>query len=441
MPRHEGVSLLRVETQGDSRGRGPLVARRLAAAGIALAALALLAPAGRAAAPAPDAISRAAAALMAAQLPSGLFEYDFDFMEGKPSGEDNLVRQAGALFALGEYLVDTGDPHAAAALRAGLDAMVERSLPIGRSRAQRVLESLGLFSTTFGQGTLERLYGRLGLLYDSAGEGRLVAKGKDYEGVRSATTALALVAELAYFRTTQDPRFAASRRAWVRGLLALQVPRRGIRAVPTRLDESPYDNGEAWLALAAYHEAVPEDAEAARALVSLEDYLIALYGARPDGAFYHWGALASLPRFRSTGDPRFARFAADQARWALASYSPEKMAGLNTCSLVEGLAAAAAALIPTGGEPELTGRLRERVHLELERNRPLQIRPGQERMEGGEGAVLRAPALSRYAGAFRTGAHKAYTRTDYTQHCLSALLLTRRAGLEEGRDSHRPGGR
>ncbi len=425
-------SRIGVARHGRRPRSGRRAARPRAAGAILLAALALAAESARAASPAPDPAARAAAALMNAQLPSGLFEYDFDFLAGRPSGEDNLVRQAGALFALGEYLVDTGDPRAAAALRAGLDAMVERSVPVGRSRTQGILESLGLFSTPYGMGTLERLYGSLGLLYTPEGEGRLVAEGKDYGEIRGATSALALVAELAYFRATQDPRYAASRRAWLQGILALQVPRRGFRSGPTRLYESPYDNGEGWLALAAYHDVVPDDAEAVQGLRTLDDYAIGEYGAQPDGRFYHWGALASVPRFRSSGDARFARFAADQARWALGAHPPEKMEGENTCSLIEGLAADAAVLIASQSEPELVGRLRERVRLELERDRPLQIRPGQDRIEGGEGAELRAPALARYAGAFLTGARRATTRVDYTQHCLSALLLARRAGLDAG---------
>jgi len=408
------------------------VGRRVGRTALALAALMLFAPAARGAPPAEDPIARAAAALMAAQLPSGLFQYDFDFLDGKPSGQDNQVRQAGTLFALGEYLLETGDPKAAASLRAGLDALAKRSLPIGRGRVQSALESLGLFAPPLGAGTLTRIYGRYGLLFTRAGEGRLVADQGDYAKAESGTTALGLAAAVAYFRATGDRRFDPIRRGWLLGLVALQLPQGGLRAVPTALDRSPFFEGEAWLALAGYHAVFPDDPDAARALHALEDYAIGFYGAAPSPSFYHWGALASALRYRANGDPRFVRFAAAQARSALESHDPEKLEGRNTCSLVEGLASAAGILQASGIEPELAARLRERVALELARSRPLQLRPGQERLEGGGGAVLQAPALARHAGAFLAGAHDAYTRTDYTQHCLSALIQARRAGLGSG---------
>ena len=55
-------------------------------------------------------LRRAVEYTLSVQQPSGLFLYDFDFLAAAPSGDDNVVRQAGTLFVLGEYLLETGDP-------------------------------------------------------------------------------------------------------------------------------------------------------------------------------------------------------------------------------------------------------------------------------------------------------------------------------------------
>ena len=88
-----------------------------------------------------------------------------------------------------------------------------------------------------------------------------------------------------------------------------------MRAGPVTLSRSAYVDGETWLALAHYREAFPDDAEVARELGSLEDYLLAHYGGEGrDTKFFHWAGMASAGYAqRTTHDPRFAEFAAGLA--------------------------------------------------------------------------------------------------------------------------------
>jgi hypothetical protein len=400
---------------------------------VAAAALALLVAVPSAADDA-ERSRRAAEHLLAMQLPNGLFRYDFDFLDGAPSGKDNVVRQAGALFALGEYLIETGDPRVAAALRAGLARLDALSLPLGKGELQSTLEALGLYATQ--SWNLQLALDRWGLLYRPEGEARVVAEPDGgYPTALSGGTALALLSELELRAATGDERFARARRAWLQGLLTLAVPGRGLRERPGALSESPYVNGEAWLALAAYCEAFPDDETAAAALRDLEEYLLDRYGEQPDRLFYHWGAMAAAARHRATGDPRFETFAARQSAWFLDQLASEEQDGGNTCATVEGLASALAVLGTAPEHAELAGRLREQVAAELAHDRTLQIREGQERLEVGGGAVLFAPRLADYGGAFLLGSFDPYTRIDLTQHCLSGLLKARRVGVTDG-----PGG-
>ncbi len=377
-----------------------------------------------------EVLRRAVDYTIAAQQPDGSFRYDFDFLAGEPTGSDNIVRQAGTLFALGEALLETDDRRLVPVMRAGLDRLASLSLPIGAGTTQSALASLGLFSVDSRR--LARALDRWGLLYRPQGSGQLVSGDGSYRGAPAGATSLALIAELSYARATGDDRYRDQREAWVRGLLALHVPGEGIRRSPVTLKQGPYEDGEGWLALAVYHEHDPANEEVARALGELEEHSIATYGGAPDRNFYHWGAIASAARFAETADPRLADFAAAQAGWILGERPPSATEHFGSCSFVEGLSSAYAVVAAAGGRDGLADRLRERVALELERNRALQIQPGTERLELGGGAVLDAPTLAGQAGAFRAGTYRAFTRIDLTQHCISAFLKARRSGLGNG---------
>jgi len=373
-------------------------------------------------------VRRAVAHTISTQLPNGLFEYDFDFLAGEPTGQDHIVRQAGTLFVLGEALLDTGEADIVPVMHKGLDAMAERSLPIGKGTLQSIVEWLGGFSIKSWR--LERAYDRMGTLYDPTGDGLVVAGADTYETAYAGATALALIAELSYFRATGDDRYSELRASWTRGLLSLQVQGSGVRSHPATLAQGPYANGEAWLALTYYHETFPNDTKVEQALQDLEDYVIELYTHEPDRSFYHWGAMASAARFATGDAERLAEFSAQQAEFILDARPPESTLKNTTCSLIEGLASAIAVLESWPGRERLVTRMRERVLVELSRNRALQIRPQQDRVELGAGALLMAPTLGRYDGAFLAGPYHIYTRTDFTQHCISAFLKVRRYGLQ-----------
>jgi hypothetical protein len=390
------------------------------------AAIVLLGAAARAEDDA-ERIRRAVAHTIATQKPDGMFRYDFDFLAAEPSGDDNIVRQAGTLFSLGAYLVDTGDRTVVAPLEAGLSALAQRSLPIGTGSAQAWLESAGVFRIASWR--LERALAGRGWLYAREGDGRVISGDASYAGVYTGATALALIAELELRSATGEERFAAERAGWLRGLLALRVPGGGIRDNPETLHTSSYPDGETWLALSHYHDAFPADAEAARALTELESYLLDHYRDEPDKEFYHWGAMTCAARLARGDAARRVEFAAGQAEFVLRVAPPEKKPDENSCALLEGLASSLVVIRSQPGREDLVTRLEERVALELARNRAFQIGPGQRQMALGGGGQLQAPSLAGSSGAFLAGRYRAYTRTDLTQHCISAFLIAKRHGL------------
>ena len=372
-----------------SLGVRPQPSRRSAALGLALGLCLCLASAP-APAESPTAMTRAVDALLAVQKDEGLFAYDFDFVRGKSSKRNSIVRQAGTVYALAEYYGFSRD---------------ERM----REPLRRALAALGRESVEFGGGAM-------------------VSKDRSVAGIRVGATALTLLAEAYYFRASGDGRFEATRRAWIQGMLALRRPGAGFKRAPGDELESPYYNGEVWLALALLARTF-EDPRIEQTLSDFEPYLMATYGGEPHIGFFHWGLMAASMRWRATGETRYADFLRDQVRHYLQVMRPKLNPNANTCYALEGLFPA---LEPIGTDAALQTALRSRVQREFQKILGFQIRPGQDRLDLGDGTVLVSPNLQDYVGAFVAGRKRPSTRIDFTQHCLSALIKARVHALDAG---------
>ncbi len=332
---------------------------------------------------------QAIAQLLAAQLDSGFFAYDFDFRRAGPTGKSNIVRQAGTAYALGEAYWHTRDKALRLPLQRAVQALAEKSVPIGPVSPVGPIDNASLVSFN----------------------------GKR-SGIKGGATALALLAELYYFRTSGSGRFEQQREAWLRGLLSLHRPGAGFLRAPDSQEESHYYNGEVWLALAFYRATFdagwldPQLADVDRAMMTA-------YGKEPHIGFFHWGAMAAERRFRDTGREELKHFAQSQASHYLTNLRPNRSLNANTCYSLEGMIPA---LTLTGPESELHAPLEARIEWEMRKIMTFQIQPGQTQLDLGDGIALTSPDLKTYAGAFIAGRRNPLTRIDYTQHCLSAIL-------------------
>lgn len=369
------------------------------------------------------------------QLPSGLIPYQFNFLADRSIETDkipfaNLARQAGTAASLALYSRHTRDARTQTSVRSALEAFGRLSLPIGKGDLQSVLEGIRLLSLPFLRVTLRRTLDLLGLLYDASGDGKVISPDGDYEKAWLGSTALALLTEIHYFFASGDHSFAELRQAWLKGVLALRIPGRGFRQLPHVINESPFANGEAWLALAHYLAAFPDDPAVATVIKDIDDYMVGKYSSDFNFRFYQWGTMAAAVRAKSTSDPKFLQFIKDQAKEFLDVRPPEETADFNTCASIEGLATAAAVIEVDGGaDLALLDRIKDRVALEMAKNRKLQIQPGQERIDLGGDGYLWSSRLQEYAGAFLVGLYAPTTRIDASAHCLSALIIMERAGL------------
>jgi hypothetical protein len=412
---------------------GPLIgrllsrARRGTAACLCCAALAWpIAPAL-----ADDLASQRAAAhqLVRNQEPGGLLDFDMDFLAGKGTGSGTdaiqkaafIARQAAAAYGLAKYFEQTRDEQVREPLTRLIQALGEHSLPVGKSTAQRALEWLRVLSVPVARVRIESALQERGLLFTPSGDGALLAYEKGYDSAWGGGTAMALMAELHYFRASGDARFAALRERWRNGLAVLRVPGNGFREFPNRIDEGPYMNAEAWLAFALYRDTFPNGAITDSDIRDVDAYMIATYADRNNGPFFHWGSMAAARRFATTQDPRFIDFAGKLAQPMLAT-APPADAPLNSCTIVEGLAATAATFARAGrADTPLYRTMVARIRKEMDKNNALQLPPGLDRLTPGEGVVLISPRLADYAGAYLFGRALPTVRIDMTHHCISAV--------------------
>jgi len=372
----------------------------------------------------------AAQQLLRAQMPSGQFDFEYDFLLGgnRPATRvgigklEVITREAGTAYGLSSYLLHDDNEQVRRALAAILLNLEKLSLPIAKAPGQEMLEGMGLLRLPFGRYKLHGTLHWLGLLYRPNGDGRLVSYDRSFETAWGGATALSLLTELQFYEASHDHRFENLRQAWLRGLLVL-YDGAGFRNLPDTIDENALSNGEIWLALATYARLFPDDREVAGVVSRVDDFMLGTYGAKFNHDIYSWAMKAAAERFRATGDAKFARFIQAQTRLRLAETRPASEAADNSCAEVEGLVAALRVLTTSKFEDKaLVPRLRQVVAAEMIKNNALQIQSGQDRIDLGHGAYLSSPVIAQHAGAFLAGAHQPYLRIDFTEHCICALL-------------------
>ena len=115
--------------------------------------------------------------LAGSQLPSGLADFDFDFLaaRGQGSGTSDaqkiafIARQAHVAYVLAKYYLWSKDEMVVEPLCRFLDALGALSLPISRSTAQRWIEATHILSTPVLRYTLRSTLNALDLLYVPSG--------------------------------------------------------------------------------------------------------------------------------------------------------------------------------------------------------------------------------------------------------------------------------
>jgi hypothetical protein len=401
---------------------------------VAVMAVNMLAGAALAATDRPSMMRLTAEHWIASQSADGTLPYGFDLLAGKstaPNGDEwaYVVRQALAPYAWAQYFAYSGDQRVQEPIQRSLSALARHSLPLGKSRVQHWIEHTRILSLSFARWKLNHALDRLGLLYRSEGSARVVSPDGKYSTAITGATGVALLAELAYSQASGDHQFAALRSAWLDALISLRIPGGGFRKTPDSIDEDDYSNGEAWLALAVYCDHHRGDSRCGL-LPEVDEALMARYSAKPTFEFYHWGAMSAAQRFKTTAHTRFLAFMQQQGNFFSQRFDSPLFADANRCAVMEGVAGALAVLGHAGAEyAALAERMRAWLSKEADKLPKLQIQEGQSRLLLAGDAVLTAPRLVAFRGAFLVGLYTPSVQIDAAAHCMAAMVMIERDGL------------
>ncbi len=333
--------------------------------------------------------------LKASQEMNGHFKYEYHPYDNVYSDDDNIVRQAGTLFAIGEILRrDRRDPLDINETAVGAIGYFEDVSPTGEFKGE-----------TF----------------------RCVAYHSKSSRCPLGATSLALLGILNVVES--DSKTDDSYRSLINDyrtfILVMQKENGGFRNT-FRTDrtaqsetESPFSNGEALLALARLYQYNP-DPEVKDAITSALYYLTTV---PYDTALYLW-IMAALKEIDSDIAQSAVAYARDFTLWRIEHGKYQRSSSQNFCAFTEGVVSALSVLKDTIPE-ETYSKIKKEGDRGIRMNHSLQItKKDTHRAFITEGTLtisaLHEPSLG--IGGFLTSEETPTQRIDYTQHCISASL-------------------
>lgn len=333
--------------------------------------------------------------LMSAQEENGHFRYEYLPYQGVYRKDDNIVRQAGAFFELGEIeRMDEGDTYD-----------LEESL----ARSAEYFDQLSVAGTFDGE------------------EFRCV-KASNESSCKLGATALAAIGFLDFVAEypEYEREYSGLLEDYKTYMHAMKKEDAGFRYYfnpklkTQREDESSFSNGEAFFALVRFEE---QEAELELKEVVDETFTYLETEAAFDSALYLWAMAALKDLHALRPDDRFVSYADRYTAWRLQDNGRYKNSAMNRCAYIEGLASAHTLMGTTTAVTPL--RVEGEVDMMLEKTAKLQIRP-VNLYRYVAGGIQKLKNETQAMGGFLTGSldDGLSQRIDFTQHCLSAYAQT-----------------
>ena len=332
-----------------------------------------------------------------AEEKNGHFGYEYVAYEDRYLDDDHIVRQAGALYSLGE--IARRDEPGRLSLREPLERSIEffEGLSVPGSANERTFRCVGNSSVN--------------------------------EYCQLGATALALVGILDTVKRYPEtiPQYQTLIEDYTNYLLAMKKEGGGFRAGYSEggaLDdaESAYSNGEALLALVRVYQYAPSE-EVKRTIDDAFGYLSS-EEVPFDFPLYLWIMAALKDMHALWGKDMYVEYAKAYTDWRVGGMRYRKNSTYNYCAYTEGLVSAYPIF-----EETLTGQekadLQNEINLWLRKNSTLQI--GEDdlvRVIRDENGVRFGEIKNREQafGGFLTGSEVLTERIDFTQHCLGSYL-------------------
>jgi hypothetical protein len=330
-----------------------------------------------------------------AQEENGHFKYEYLPYENGYLDDDNIVRQAGALYALGEIVShDNEDKYA-------LVGTLEKSISFFEN-----LSSVGEVD--------ERSF-------------RCISNSEFNSFCQLGATSLALVGliDLVEAHPELREKYDSLINDYGTYILLMSKENGGFRAIynhgsPLNDKESSFSNGEAVLALARYYKYSPNE-EVRKVIDKSFEYFKT---KEFDFPLYLWimAALKDMKELWNKED--YVTYAREYTDWRVNGVRYRKNSPHNYCAYIEGVISAYTVFEDSLVKDEKDRYLRE-INFWLNKSLDLQIdEKDMYRILSDEKGVRFGEIVNKKQsfGGFLTGETKLTQRIDFTQHCLNSYL-------------------
>lgn len=336
--------------------------------------------------------------LMAAQEEDGHFRYEYMPYEDRYLDDDNIVRQAGGLYVLGEALRhEEGDEEAI---------------------VFAMMRSVGYFEALSKEGTYN------GRTF------RCITESKESARCKLGATSLALIGMLSLieqndeYRDTYDELIGS----YIGFIKAMQKENGGFRNVfdfgsNVQSDkESSFSNGEALLVLTRYYHYRPN--QKMRGIID-RTFVYLKEEVPYDVPLYLWVMAALMDMYAEEPRAEYEDYIKAYTDWRVAGFADRRGTEHNMCAYTEGVVLAYDVL-----EEFLSGlalaRYRDEITFWLAKGSTLQVEADDHYravFTGGAPSFKAIKNQVRAYGGFLTSESVLTERIDFTQHCLNAYLV------------------
>lgn len=332
------------------------------------------------------------------QEENGHFRYEYLPYNDEYARDDNIVRQAGALYVLGEVA------------RRDVQNKFELADTI-----ERAIDYFDGHSETDGR---------------EAFNFRCITRRESSSECVLGATSLALAGILGYIekQPNQKSKYADLIESYVTYILKMKKPDTGFRNVhrvgssPQDSAESSFSNGEALLALVRYYQYNPR--EDVRAVI--DDSFSYLRTQPFDSALYLWIMAALKDMNTLWKDPAYVSYASAYTDWRVDHVARFKRTKRNYCAYTEGIASAYSILANSLSQKE-RNQLRTEIAYWNNKTATLQLNDDDMYRVIPRDDTLELKHLERplqALGGFLTAEDQPAERIDFTQHCLSTYIQT-----------------
>jgi hypothetical protein len=336
----------------------------------------------------------------AAQTSKGRFNYEYMPYWDRYVSDDNIVRQSGAFYVLGEIMSHDKNNKYSVQLK----EMMEKAMVYFKEQ------------TISGEFNGKKF--------------NCVVKTENKCTLGTSALVLTGMVNLIQEYPELNKDYGSLADGYAQYIVAMKMEEKGFRGNfnadndEQSDSESPFYNGEGFLALVRYNEYKPST-EIGIVIEDAFAYFDDLYTKSPDNDFYLWGMAAIKNLYAKNPDEKYFNFVKKYTDWRIKQYKQKRVSGHNYAAYIEGVVSAYSVLKDSVTKEENSVYLEE-INFWLKRTSQLQVKRTTQLTvkfnDSNDSYHLKLKNEKKAVGGFLTGYNEPFQRIDFTQHAVNAYL-------------------